>query len=356
MSGFKTRTLIVVLIALLSSCQPQDEAVRIEFRVPVTVALVETKSVEDLIITTGTIRATELLKLTVMTGGLLQIASGTKGRLAEGEHVKAGELIATITGEDVRLASKKRLVEQKLEEAKKNLEATKALLTRSLVSASIYERDKTALENAKLEYEISLHSENRNKIISPIDGIILKLARDNGRLMANGQLVEPGQVIAEVASLNSVIADVYLVGKDIARIKPGLDARAQYYAWQEKQFLGKVLRLSPTIDEKTRSLRAEVELNNSDLQLKPGMFVEVTVVVEKREKVPVIPRRSLTQRGGRQIVFVVKGQRAEQRIVELGLGDEKSVEIRQGVNVGEKVVVLGLETLTDQMPVRVTGN
>ncbi|NQY36280.1 MAG: efflux RND transporter periplasmic adaptor subunit [Alteromonadaceae bacterium] len=345
----------LVLMFLLMSCQPQSGTNLVEFKVPVTVAEVGLATVEDLIITTGTVRAPELIKLTVMTSGLLQINEREGRRLAEGDSIKSGELIATITGEDVRLASKMRLVAQDLEHAKQELEAIAKLFSKNLVSSSTNERAKTTYEKAKLEYEKSLHSENRNKITSPIDGIILKLARDKGQLMANGQLVNPGQVIAEVASLDSVIADVNLVGKDIARVKPGLVARANYFAWKEQEFSGRVLRLSPTIDERTRSLRAQIEIENKNLLLKPGMFVEVSLVVERRENVLVVPRRSLTQRGGRRVVFVVNGQRVEQREIELGLSDDLNVEILKGLKVGEKVVVLGLETLSDRMSVRVTG-
>lgn len=355
--SFRLKISLILLTVLLVSCQPQQDTSPLEFRVPVTVTEVAVESVEDVVVTTGTVRAPELIKLTVMTGGLLQIAANKNGRqFAEGDQVKAGEILASITGEDVRLAAKKQLVEQRLEEAKKKLQATKALYDKNLVSESIYLRDKSAFENAKLEYETSLHSENRNRIVSPIDGVILKLARDDGQLMANGQLVHTGQVIAEVASLNSLIADVDLVGRDIARIRPGLNTRASYHAWKGQEFSGRVLRLSPTIDINTRSIRAEIEIENNEHLLKPGMFVEVSVIAEKREAVTVIPRRSLTQRGGRQVVFVVKGQRAEQRIVELGLIDDQNVEIRNGVKAGEKVIVLGLETLSDQMPVRVTGS
>jgi multidrug efflux pump subunit AcrA (membrane-fusion protein) len=63
----------------------------------------------------------------------------------------------------------------------------------------------------------------------------------------------------------------------------------------------------------------------------------------------------LTERGGRRVVFVIEGQRAVQREVVLGLGDDDIVEVRSGLELGDSVVVLGLETLTDQMPVRVTG-
>jgi membrane fusion protein (multidrug efflux system) len=346
----------VCISVFLISCQPQSQSTTVEFRVPVTVAEVGMATVEDVIVTTGTVRAAETITLTVKTDGLLQIATGKNGKLAEGDHVKAGDLIANITGEDARLATNMRVAEKKLEVARENLVASSLLFKDKLVSVDRHGRDKTAFEDAKHAYEISLHSENRNKIITPISGVILQLARNNGQLMANGQLVMPGQTIAQIAPMDPLVADVDLVGKDIARVQVGMVARSAYHAWQDRRFAGRVLRLSPTINETTRAMRAEVEINNEAGLLRPGMFVKVSLIAQKRENVLVVPRRSLTQRGGRRVVFVVNGQRAEQREVELGLGDDEFVEIRKGLEVGDRVVVLGLQTLSDQMPIRVTGS
>jgi RND family efflux transporter MFP subunit len=344
------------LCTLIVACEPPTAPAEIEFRVPVTTEEVTSATIEDRIVTTGTLRAPELVTLTVMTAGLLQIEQGSNGRLAEGDHVKAGDQIGSITGEDVRLATRREAALQKLQTAERNLEATSTLYERDLVTVSQYGLDQNAFEEAKLEYERSLHTENRNKIISPIDGVILSLARDSdGQLMANGQLVNQGQAIAQIASLDILVADIDLVGQDIARAHVGLEARANYHAFGERTFPGHVLRLAPTINESTRALRAEVQISNEAGLLRPGMFVEVTLVSERREQVPVVARRSLTERGGRRVVFVIEGQRAVQREVVLGLGDDEIVEVRSGLELGDSVVVLGLETLTDQMPVRVTG-
>ena len=116
-----------------------------------------------------------------------------------------------------------------------------------------------------------------------------------------------------------------------------------------------MVRLAPSVDPITRALRAEVEVDNREALLRPGMFVEVTVVVERRIDVAVVPREAVTDRGGRRVVFVLTGQRVALREVELGLGDDEVVEIRSGVEPGDRVVLRGHETLTDQTRVRVTG-
>ena len=106
----------------------------------------------------------------------------------------------------------------------------------------------------------------------------------------------------------------------------------------------------------TRTLRADVTVGNRSGRLRPGMFVEVTIIADRREGVPVIPREALADRGGRKVVFVVEGQKVKQTNVVTGLGDDEIVEIRQGLEPGDRIVVRGLETLTDDTPVQVTGS
>jgi RND family efflux transporter MFP subunit len=348
---------ILALPGLLAACNPgaQDQAV--EFRVPVSVEEVGTASVEDRILASGTLRATEVITLSVLMTGRLEVNDGPAGRLAEGDLVHKGDEIARVVGEDVRLAARLNAAQSHYEAAAAELEAARKIHERGLyVSDNEIKSREDAYEQAKLELEKARHNLARNILITPIDGVILKLARDNaGQLIANGQQVDPGQMVAQIAPLHVLIADIDLVGTDIAAVRVGLEGRVRYHAWPDREFPGRVLRLAPTIDQKTRALRAEVEVDNHDGVLRPGMFAEVTLIGERREQVPVVPRRALTERGGKRVVFVLRGQRVAQQEVTLGLGDDVLVEVRNGVQVGDRVVVRGLETLTDQMHVRVTG-
>jgi RND family efflux transporter MFP subunit len=346
---------LLLAAGLLAACTPPSEQQNVEFRVPVSVEEVGVATIEDRIVTTGTLRTREVVTLNVLDTGLLEIGEGPSGRLAEGDLVAAGDEIARIVGEDVRLAARLAAARRAYEAARSDLEANMALFDRGLINQTVIDTKESAFEDAKLEYERSRRTEDRNRLITPIDGVILKLARDGeGQLMANGQLVNPGQMVAQIAPLDPLIADVDLIGEDIAAVRVGLEARARYHAWGERTFAGKVLRIAPTVDQRTRALRAEVEIDNHDRVLRPGMFLEVTVIGERRENVTVIPRRALTDRGGRRVVFVLRGQRVVRQEVALGLGDDEIVEVREGVAPGDRVVVRGLETLTDQMFVRVT--
>ena len=344
------------MLFLLAGCDSGVDEQSVEFRVPVAVEEVGVATVEDRIVTTGTLRATEVVTLDVLMTGRLEINQGATGRYAEGDLVRAGDEIARIVGEDVRLAARMAAARKHYDAAESELKASRKLIEKGLISGTELENKEDTFEEAKLELERSRHTQNRNILITPIDGVILKMARDDsGQLMANGQLVNPGQLVAQIAPLDVLIADVDLVGKDIAAALVGQESHARYHAWEDQEFPGKVLRLAPVVDQKTRALRAEVEIENREGMLRPGMFVEVTIIGERREQVPVVPRRALTDRGGKRVVFRLQGQRVEKKEVTLGLGNDEIVEVREGVQAGDRVVVRGLETLTDQMQVRVTG-
>jgi membrane fusion protein (multidrug efflux system) len=344
-------------LAGLCACTPNVEEQAVEFRVPVAVQEVGVATLEDRVVTTGTLRAPELVALNALDTGVLEIGDGPDGRrFAEGSAVTAGQEIARIVGEEIRLAARTVAARRSYEAAQSELEANRRLLEQGLINSSVLDDLESAFEQARIELDRALQTEQRNRLVTPIDGVILKLARDaDGQLMANGQLVSPGQLVAQIAPLDRLIADVDLIGADIASVRVGLPARARYYAWEDRNFSGEVLRLAPTVDPRTRALRAEVEIDNAEMLLRPGMFVEVALIAERRENVPVVPRQAITDRGGRRVVFVLSGQRVSQRIVSLGFGDDEIVEVREGVAAGERVVVRGLETLTDDMLVRVDG-
>ncbi|MCY4058171.1 MAG: efflux RND transporter periplasmic adaptor subunit [Gammaproteobacteria bacterium] len=190
---------------------------------------------------------------------------------------------------------------------------------------------------------------------TPIDGTILRLARDNdGRPQADGQQVRPGFRVAEIAPLDELVADIDLIGPELARVEVGLEARIRHYAFEES-FEGEVIRLSPMLDPNKHTFRAEVAVANDEGLLRPGMFVEVIVVVEQRPDVVVVPRDAIANRAGKRVAFVLDGQRVSRRDLRLGLGDDDKVQVLDGVAEGDRVAVRGLETLIDGSSIRIVG-
>ena len=174
------RFLFLVFVAVLIGCGPGREEEKLEFRIPVRVASVETGNVEDVLKLTGSLRAESVVSLAAETRGILRIALRSDGRpLAEGDRVSAGGLVAELVGEDVRVAARTEATHQRYLQAQSDFEAKKKLLAEGLITQTELRAAETALADAKLEYDRSRLSEKRSRLVSPIDGILLELARDS---------------------------------------------------------------------------------------------------------------------------------------------------------------------------------
>jgi membrane fusion protein, multidrug efflux system len=351
------RPVLGLCVLALAGCGGSVASDPVEFRLPVEVDEVVTDVVEDRVVATGTLRTRERVALAVETGGILVLGRDQSGaRLVEGSRVTAGQLVGEITGEDARLAAGLDARRRQLANVEEELKSRRELFERGLISREEFRRAEAVFEDARLAYELGQRTEDKTRITTPIDGVVLELARDeSGSPVADGQLVNPGFVVARIAPLDRLIADIDLVGPELARVRPGQAVRVRHYAFEGTTLPGTILRISPSVNPQTHTFRVEVEVDNGRGLLRPGMFVETAIIVERRTGVPVAPREAIAQRGGRSVVFVIDGQRAVQRPVSLGLGDDTRVEVRDGVSPGERIVVRGLETLTDGTRVRVVG-
>ena len=350
--------LAALVVAALAACSQPAADVDVEFRIPVEAAAVTAQTVEELVIATGTLRAAEIVRLNIETPGHLQVGrDGAGRRLAEGSQVTAGQTVARVTGEDARLHARLESTRRSLDAAEAQLTRRRELFDAKLASEEELHQAEERVENARYEYERGLLNAAKAELTTPIQGTILLLARDaNGQPLADGQLVNAGFVAAEIAPLTELIADIDLIGPELARVQPGLKARIRHYAFEDVAMSGEVIRLSPTMDPVKHTFRAEVAVANDAMLLRPGMFVEVTVVVEQRPDVSVVPRQAVASRGGKNVVFLLDGQRVTRRDVALGLGDDDKVQITNGLALGDRIVVRGLETLTDGTRVRVIGS
>ena len=345
------------LLLGVAGCAPPVTGEDAEFRMPVEVEDVTTGTVEDLVVATGNLRPREIVTLNIETPGHLQIARNDEGeRLAEGMRVSAGDVIARVTGEDARLHARLETTRQALEAAEAHLARRRELHAANLEPEEELQSAEERYENALYNFERSTLDAAKATLTTPIDGTILRLARDTNQMpQADGQLVQPGFAVAEIAPLDELIADIDLIGPELGRVEVGLAARIRHYAFDDTLFPGEVIRLSPVLDPVKHTFRAEVTVDNAERLLRPGMFVEVVVVIEQRKDVVVVPRDAIANRAGNTVVFAMDGQRVKRREVRLGLGDDDKVQVLDGVAEGDRVVVRGLETLIDDNRVREVG-
>ncbi len=184
-------------------------------------------------------------------------------------------------------------------------------------------------------------------IRAPIEGVIGK------RYVDRGADVGPSAPIVRIVSMDKVKVVAQVVEKELAQLKAGVVAEVSVDAYPEKVFHGSIVRISPTLDPASRTADVEVELNNEDHLLKPGMFARVDLVVQRRSGVFLLPRDSLLRQDGPPAVFVHDSGRAFFREVRLGLQGETNMEILNGLEEGDEVILVGHYDLKDGMPVKV---
>ncbi|MBL0165600.1 MAG: efflux RND transporter periplasmic adaptor subunit [Propionivibrio sp.] len=173
---------------------------------------------------------------------------------------------------------------------------------------------------------------------SPVSGIVTE------KKALQGMRFMPGEALFQVADLSSVwvVADVF--EQDVGLIKHGARAKVRINAYPDKLFEGTVSYVYPTLNAATRTVPVRIELANPGLLLKPAMFAQVEISelrpVTAKGTVVTVPLSAVIDSGTRQIVLVQLGEgRFEPREVRLGARSDSHVEVIEGVQDGEAVVV-----------------
>lgn len=166
---------------------------------------------------------------------------------------------------------------------------------------------------------------------SPASGFVLtKMAVEGARVMA-------GEPMFEIANLDRVwvMADVY--ESELAFVRVGATASITLSYLPGRTFTGNVTFIAPTVDPMTRTAKVRIEVDNRDAALKPEMFAEA-VIQEPARTVTVVPESAVLSTGTRSVLFIVKADGTfEPREVETGVRSEHFLEIRRGIEPGEKV-------------------
>jgi len=169
---------------------------------------------------------------------------------------------------------------------------------------------------------------------SPVSGIVTE------KQALQGMRFMPGETLYQVTDLSSVwvVADVF--EQDIGLVRPGAKARVTIGAYPDRVFEGRITYVYPTLTAETRSVPVRVELANPGNLLKPAMFAQVDLPVGGKERVLTVPDSAVIDSGTRRIVLVQVGEgRFEPREVRLGARSDRYMEVLDGVEEGEEVVV-----------------
>lgn len=263
----------------------------------------------------------------------------------EGDPVKAGQVMARLDGDRLRLEVTQ--TEANLRKLERDYNRQLELSQKGLVAKGTAENAKFDLDALRAAYDRTRLELSYTEIRAPIDGVV------SARHIKVGNTIAPNAPTFRVTSLDPLVAYVHIPEKEFRKLAPDQTAEVVVDALGGERFTGIISRISPTVDPKTGTFRARVEVKDPTRQLKPGMFARVFIVYERRANALQLPRAAIVDADGTTSVFVVADGKAEQRPVRTGLANNGWIEVVDGLAGDEQVVVVGQAGLKTGTAVKV---
>ncbi|WP_300455121.1 efflux RND transporter periplasmic adaptor subunit [Desulfobacula sp.] len=281
----------------------------------------------------------------------LEVVSEIKGKIVnkkmtEGRHVKKGDVLAVIDKRDYQnsydsalasydsaLATQKRLI---------------TLLKKNFVTQSQLDDAVALVKNRKAAFDNASLNLSRCTILSPMKGIVDRVHIENGTFL------NPGDPVAQVLQIDKLKVEVGIPESDVDAVRNLKTFDMTIDALGGKSYTGTYHYLYKTADSMARLYKLEIQVNNSNGHILPDMFVRVKIIKKQDPQGLSVPIYSLVTLDKAMGVYVEKEGVVQFRPVRPGFLDGWRIQIPQGLNPGEKVVVVGHRIIEDGEQVNVT--
>jgi len=236
-----------------------------------------------------------------------------------------------------------RALQAQVELARLNADRLRQLRTNNVVSPSEVDTAEATLKQSAANAENIRAVIEKKTIRAPFAG------RLGIRLVNLGESLEVGKAIVSLQSLTPVFVDFSLPQQDLAQLQTGLPVQLFSDSYPDEKFEGVLTAINPALDAATRSIGLQATLENTNLLLRPGMFVRVEVILPKAEPVLAIPATAILSAPYGDTVYVIEpatnsanGLVVRQQFVKTGKTHGDFVSVLAGLKAGDKVVSAGL--------------
>lgn len=321
-----------------------------EARIPL--AKVKTANIAEEIVAVGRLRAVFSTELRAEISGRI-----TKISAADGQAVKRDDEILRLDQQDIltQLQESERNIEAsklKTLRARRDFERQQDLRARNLIAPKDFEDARVTLslaENDAAIYEArsaNLRDKLAKTVIrAPHDGTLLLRDLTEGQLVTSASSQNGGTLLGEVADLSALMVRTNINEIDVARLKIADSARIRVDSLRSLMLAGEIKRIATiateTPTDRTRVFPVDVVLDEADARLRPGMSATVMFTLAHVEDVPSVPLSAVFSNADSvRYVFLRKGETFEVRGIEIGIADNRRVQILSGLNVGDDVAVM----------------
>lgn len=280
-----------------------------------------------------------------------------------GDKVKRGQPLAIVRPSDLpdQLAAARGTLAQTQAAftlARANAERAQTLAPSGVVSQIELDTSTAALGSARAS-EAAAKAQlaalavrlGETRIGSPLTGVVLTRRLDPGALVG----LPAGGTIVTVARTDVMRVFVTVNERAAGGLAIGQEAHVEVDALPGRSFTAKVARLSPGFDATTRTLDAEVQLDNRGGELRPGMYGRAAIRLGLHPHAAVVPVDAVQISNEKRYVFVIEGLVAKRRPVQTGVDGGDWLEVTSGLTPGETVVVAGADALSDGVTVRLSS-
>ncbi|WP_018344690.1 efflux RND transporter periplasmic adaptor subunit [Cytophaga aurantiaca] len=337
----------LVTFKLVSNKKKINESKQIVDRskipVSVAVAAVEEKSLGSSFNLPASLAPIEESKIAVNVAGKI-----TRLSIENGSHVSKGQIIGTIDSQLKQLNLEAiELSEAKL---KRDYERTKELYEGKAATETNMIDAKYAYDNKRIEADQIRKQISDGNIVAPFSGII------SSKSLNVGEFANIGTVIATIVNIQKLKGVVYVNEKDAYRLKLGQSVSVSTEVFPGNVFKGKISFISPKGDASHNYLVEVLIENNGKNILKAGTYVMVAFNFESNTTAIQIPKIALAEGLKNPYVYVVTGNKVAVRKIVTGRESGEYVEVVNGLQVGEQIVINGQINLFDGSIISIVGN
>jgi len=276
-----------------------------------------------------------------------RVATLIQGRIVErcrceGKQVKTGDRLALLDDREAQATLRELRAREEFD--RREVERQRQLAARSATTTQNLERAESDLMRTQALISVQVQRIEQHRLVSPMDGMVL---REDGEV---GEVVNSNTILYQVGLPTPLQLVASVNEEDIPKVRVGQTVLLRTDAFTDRRLTGTVREITPAGDPVARTFRIRVDLPD-DTPLRVGMNVEANVVAREKADVLLIPAAALAQNA----VFVITGDRAERRPVEIGIRGPQMVEAVSGLAEGDRVVSPVPAELSDGARVRVTG-
>lgn len=332
-------SLVAVALALRNSRSQAVE--KPPEKIPnVKVQILKTATLEDSLMLTGTVEPWEDLTLSAEIPGKIEWQGAD-----EGDTVKAGQGLFKIDTSTVQAAVDQATAQHKLtiQEYERQERLSKGgMSTPQARDRALADRDVAAANVRAAEVRLA-----KSAVKSPIDAVVDRIRKKKD------EFVDNGTPLVRLVQIHKVKVVVGIPERDVTFFAVGNPVNVAFDALPGKAVTGRIHRIGTTAEMATHTFTTEIELDNRERDLKPGMVARASLVRKAFPEAIAVPVFSVISLENQRFVFVEDGGIARVRPVEVGILRGSFVQVTGGLSAGERLIVVGQRDARDGAPVKV---